>query len=491
MASELKNKTINGIGWGFIDNLMNIGLMAIFNIILARLLTDDDFGLLGLTTIFITLATSLVDSGFSSALTRKKYVNDKDYNTVFYFNLSVSILLYLILFFLAPLISSFFNQPILIPIIRILSSTLIINAFSIVQKTILIRKIDFKTQAIISAVSSVVSGVIGIIMAFNGYGVWSLVVLQVVRVFISSVLLCFLGKWLPSLTFSISSFKEMFSFGGKLLLTSLIETVYNEIYSLIIGKVYSPGLLGQYYKANKFANMFTSNVSIVMQRVSYPVLSTIQDEHERQLRAYRKVLKTTVLISFTCVLGLAAISESFILVLIGEQWVTAIKFLRILCLSGIFTPIIFCSTNIINANGHSNLTLRLEIIKTLLTIIPIILGIYFSIEALLWGMVAISFIIFLIYAGYVSKVINYKISLQIKDIFPYFIIAAVMAALVFPISFIHIPQIAILFIQIFLGVFIIVFIFEFIYKSEEYFEIKSEFIRIFNKIFKKNISSKS
>lgn len=487
MASDLKNKTIKGVKWGFIDNIMNIGLIAVVNIILSRLLTDSDFGLIGITTVFMSLSTSMVDSGFSGALTRKQFVTEKDFNTVFYFNLFVSFLLYILLFFIAPPISHFFNQPILIPIIRILGLSLIINALGIVQKVILVRKIDFKTQAIISAISSVVSGIVSLYLALKGYGVWSLVVLQIMRFLIATILLWIFSHWMPALSFSYKSFKEMFSFGGKLLLTSIITIISNEIYSLMIGRVYSPGLVGQYSKANKFRDMVTSNVGIVMQRVGYPVLSSIQDESERQIRAYRKILKTTVLISFTGVLGLAAISEALVIVLIGNQWIPTIKFLRILALAGIFVPVITTSGNIINANGRSDITLGLEIVKTALTVIPILLGIFFNMEALLWGIAGISFIMFLLYSIYVSKVINYKVSMQLKDILPIFIVSAVMAAVVFAISFISLPYIVTLLIQLITGFVIIVAIYEFIYKCEEYDEIKAEFLTFLEKIFKRKV----
>ena len=234
MGSELKDKTAKGIGWGFIDNLSNTGIMAVVNIILANILSPEQFGIVAMSTIFITLANSLVDSGFTGALTRKLEVTSKDFNTVFYFNLAVSFFLYAILYFLSPYIARFFSQPLLCDIVRILSLSLIINALSIVQKVILIRKLDFKTQAFISLASSLISGSAGVIMALNGYGVWALVVMQILRLGINTLLLWVCSRWFPTLSFSVASFKEMFSFGGRLLLTSIISVIWNEIYSFII-----------------------------------------------------------------------------------------------------------------------------------------------------------------------------------------------------------------------------------------------------------------
>ena len=371
-VENLKEKTAKGVEWGFIDNLGGTGILAVVNLVLARLLTPQEFGIVGMTSIFITLSTSLVDSGFTGALTRKATVDEKDLNTVFYFNLLTSCVLYAVLFFTAPLIAVFFSQPVLTGVIRILGLSLIVTALSIVQKVILVRKLDFRTQAIVSVVSAVVSGAAGIWMAAAGFGVWSLVVMQLLRLALATVLLWLFSRWMPAFLFSVSSFREMFSFGGRLLLTAVISTVWSEIYSFIIGKVYAPSVLGQYSRADKFRNMVTSNVSIVMQRVTYPVLASIRDEKQRQARAYRKILRTTVLISFTSVLGLAAAAESFVLTLVGEQWVPAVGYLRILCLSGLFIPLMMCSSNIINANGRSDTTLYLEIMKTVLAVIPVL-----------------------------------------------------------------------------------------------------------------------
>ena len=207
MGSELKDKTAKGIGWGFIDNLSNTGIMAVVNIILANILSPEQFGIVAMSTIFITLANSLVDSGFTGALTRKLEVTSKDFNTVFYFNLAVSFFLYAILYFLSPYIARFFSQPLLCDIVRILSLSLIINALSIVQKVILIRKLDFKTQAFISLASSLISGSAGVIMALGGYGVWALVVMQILRLGINTLLLWVCSRWFPALSFSVSSFK--------------------------------------------------------------------------------------------------------------------------------------------------------------------------------------------------------------------------------------------------------------------------------------------
>ncbi len=484
MSENLKAKTAKGVGWGFADNILGLGITAAANIILARILSPADFGIIGMTAIFMTLSTSLVDSGFTGALTRKKDAVKADFDTVFYFNLAVSCLLYAVLFFCSPFIARFFKEPILVPVIRILGISLVINAFGIVQKIILVRRIDFRTQAWISLVSSFAAAVAAVVMAFYGFGVWSLVVLQVGKLAVNTILLWSVSKWHPGLCFSRKSFRDMFSFGGRLLITSIISAIWSEMYSFIIGKMYSSSVLGQYSRADKVKNMVTSNVSSVMQKVSYPVLASIQDEGERQINVYRKILKTTVLISFTAVFGVWAVAGPFILTFFGDQWLPAVGYLRIMCFSGLFLPLMMCSANVINADGRSDITLVLEILKTVMGLIPVVFGIIFSVEALLWSMVGVSFILFVVHAAYVSKVIHYSVGRQLADILPTLCVSMVMALIVNAMNMLAIPQWLLLLLQICAGGTIVVLAYEFVYKSTEYRDIKNELFRLIRKIEK-------
>lgn len=484
MSENLKAKTAKGVGWGFADNVLGLGITAVANIILARILSPADFGIIGMTAIFMTLSTSLVDSGFTGALTRKKDTVKADFDTVFYFNLAVSCLLYAVLFLCSPFIARFFREPILVPVIRILGISLIINAFGIVQKIILVRRIDFRTQAWISLVSSFAAAVAAVAMAFYGFGVWSLVVLQVGKLAVNTILLWSVSKWHPGLCFSRKSFKDMFSFGSRLLITSIISTIWSEMYSFIIGKMYSSSVLGQYSRADKVKNMVTSNVSSVMQKVSYPVLASIQDEGERQINVYRKILKTTVLISFTAVFGIWAVAGPFIITVFGNQWLPAVDYLRILCFSGLFLPLMMCSANVINADGRSDITLVLEIVKTVMGLIPVVFGIIFSVEALLWSMVGVSFILFVVHAAYVSKVIHYSVGRQLADILPTLCVSIVMALIVNAMNMLTMPQWLLLLLQICAGGTIVVLAYEFVYKSTEYRDIKNELFRLIRKIGK-------
>lgn len=474
MSEDLKSKTAKGVGWGFTENILGSGIFGIANIVLAHILTIEDFGIIGMTAIFLTLSNSLVDSGFANALTRKKSVTRADMDTVFYFNLCVSTLLYVILYFSAPCIARFFAQDILVKVIRILSLSLVINAFGIVHKIILYRNIDFRTQAWISFVSAASAAVAAIVCAVRGMGLWSLVILQLVRMGVSSILLWAVSEWHPGFSFSWKSFREMFSFGSRLLLTSIMSTVWSEIYSMIIGKVYTPAILGLYSRAEKVKAMFTTNIGMVMQRVCYPVLSRVQDEKQRQVQVYRKVFKTTVLLSFTAIFGLWAVAEPFMVTVFGQQWLPAVKYLRLLCFSGLFLPLMLSCVNVINADGRSDITFILEILKTCLGIIPVMFGIFISVEAMLWSMIGTSAILYLIHARYVSRLISYSVGRQLADMLPILIISAVMALIVNLFNYLDLQPWVLLAIEILAGGIIVVGTYELIYKSEEYADIRSE-----------------
>ena len=293
--STLKEKTAKGLGWGFIDNFLGAGMTAIISILLARVVSPQEFGLIGMIAIFTALGNTLMDSGFSGALIRKQNVDDKDLSTVFYTNLFIGAAIYALLYITAPLIAVYLNEEILVKLVRVMGLSVIILSFTQVQKVNFIRKIDFRTQAIISFTASVTSGIISIWMALEGWGVWSLAAQQLSKQGMTSILLWVFSEWKPSLVFSLGSFKEMFSFGSKLLACSLISVVWNEIYSFAIGKLYNPLSVGYFSRAEKFKSMVTSNIGQVVQRVGYPVMSTIQDDPGRQVRVYRKIVRLTII----------------------------------------------------------------------------------------------------------------------------------------------------------------------------------------------------
>lgn len=480
MSEGIRNKAIKGVGWSFADNILNQGVTFLVGLVLARLLSPEEYGLIGIIAIFIAVFNSIVDSGFSNALIRKNDAGDADYNTVFITNMVMSVLLFCVMFFGAPVIASFFNRPQLIPLTKVMASVVIINAFAIIQRTILVKKVDFKTQTKVSAIASVASGVVGIGMASGGLGVWSLVGQQLSRQFLNSLFLWVFAKWYPKLHFSLKSFKELFNFGWKLMVSGLIDTVWREIYQVVIGKFYSPATLGQYTRAHQFGSIFSTNLTAVVQRVSYPVLSEIQDDVPKLKNAYKKVIKVTMLITFCCMLGLAAIAEPMIVSLIGDQWLPAVPFLQILCFSMMLYPLHAINLNMLQVQGRSDLFLRLEIIKKIIAVVPLLLGIFVNIYLMLFGSVITGFIAYYLNAFYSGKFLNYSILEQVRDIIPSFIIAMIMAVSVWGISFINLPSVALLAIQLSAGVVMIVLLCELV-RLDSYLEIKHIALTFINK----------
>lgn len=485
MSEEsLKHKTVKGASWSFIDSIAGQGITFLVGLVLARLLTPEEYGLIGIITIFIAVFNSIVDSGFSNALIRKNDAKDIDYNTVFITNLVLSIVLFGVLYVSAPAISHFFNQPQLIPLLRVMGTIVIINAFAIIQRTILVKKVDFKTQTKVSLISSISSGVVGIGMAIGDFGVWSLVGQQISRQFLNSAFLWFYSKWYPKFQFSMQSFKELFSFGWKLLASSLIDTVWREIYQVVIGKYYTPAALGQYTRAQQFASICSSNLNSVVQRVSFPVLSSVQDDKKRLKNGYKRIIKVSMLITFTLMLGLAAVAKPLVLALIGEQWLPCVPFLQMICLQMMLYPLHSLNLNMLQVQGRSDLFLRLEIIKKIIAIGPLLLGIFVNIFWMIGSSVITGIIAYYLNAYYSGPFLNYSIKEQVKDILPSFGVAMMMAIPVFAMSFIPMNPFVQLSLQIVAGALITIGICEAI-KLPEYMEIKDISMPIINKIRKR------
>lgn len=471
MSESLKHKTVKGVGWSFIDNLSSSGVSFLVGLVLARLLTPSEYGIMAILTIFIAVSSSIVDSGFSNALIRKTDAKRVDYNTVFLFNLVVSGLLYVVLFFAAPAISVFFKEPLLVEVMRVIGWVLVINALAIIPRTLFVKDVDFKTQTKISLIASISSGVVGIGMALAGMGVWSLVGQQLSRQLLNTLFLWIYSTWRPIWEFSLQSFRELFGFGSKLLLSGLLDTVFKEIYSLVIGRCYTSAQLGQYTRASQFNQIFSSNLTTVIQRVSYPVLSSIQDESERLREAYRKVIKSTMLITFACMLGLAAVAKPLLIILIGEKWLPAVNFLQIICFSGMLYPLHAINLNILQVKGRSDLFLKLEIIKKIIAVGPLILGVLFSIEYMLWGSVFTSLIAYFLNSYYSANLINYPTKDQIKDILPTFLVSVVTAAAMWSLTLLSLSNWLLLPLQCLLGIILAVFIYERL-RLPEYVEVK-------------------
>jgi teichuronic acid exporter len=469
--NSLKKKTVHGVSWSVIDNVASSGISFLVGIVLARILSPAEFGILGMITVFIAVSNSIVDSGFSNALIRKNDVKDIDYNTVFYFNLLLGCLLYLILFISANAISLFFKEPLLIPVIRVMGLVLIINAISIIQRTLLVKNVDFKTQTKVSLISSLTSGIVGIGMAVSGFGVWSLVGQQISKQLLNTIFLWVYSAWRPAKEFSRQSFNELFGFGSKLLVSGLIDTIYKNIYYLIIGKFYSAVQLGQYTRSEQFSMVFSSNLTSVVQRVSYPVLSSIQDEGERLKQAYRRVIKSTMLVTFACMLGLAAVAKPLILILIGEKWLPAVGFIQILCFAEMLYPLHAINLNMLQVKGRSDLFLKLEIIKKVIAILPISLGVFYGIEFMLLGSVFVSFLAYILNSYYSALLIDYSTWAQLKDILPTLVVSIIVSMVMWSITLLNYSIWITLPVQCILGFILGIIIYEII-KLPEYLELK-------------------
>lgn len=490
MAEQsLKDKTIKGVGWSAADAFLGQGVTFIVGLVLARLLSPDEYGLIGICLIFTTVLNGIVDSGFSNALIRKKDVTDKDYNTMFLTNMVISIVLYVLLFISAPLVSDFFHREELVALVRATGLVLFFNALSITQVTILTKKIDFKTKTKASLVSAIISGAIGIAMAFMGYGVWALVAQQLSKQLVYTLCLWGLNKWWPKFTFYTKSFKYMWGFGWKLLVSGLLNNIWNQLYQVVIGRCYTPSTLGHFTRANEYASIFSLNLTGIVQRVSYPVLAEIQDDKERMLQGYRRVIKTTMFVTAVLMISLAAVSEPMIYTLIGTKWYEAATYLPLICISMSLYPLHAINLNILQVLGRSYIFLYLEVLKKIVGLIPIAIGVFYGIYYMLLASILTSVLGLYFNTWYTGKALKYTFLKQLKDIAPSYITAFIIAFSIYFFKYFTLPSYVILVIQIIAGVIIGVIVSELL-KFEEYVELKSILIKIIKNIRDKHGLSK-
>ncbi|WP_342528172.1 lipopolysaccharide biosynthesis protein [Chryseomicrobium sp. FSL W7-1435] len=423
MKKSLKKTTLIGFFWTLIDFFSSKGLTLIFQIALARLLTPEEFGLIGLILIFIAISNALVNSGMQSALIREPDIKDIHYSTVFFFNITISILIYILLFLSAPYISEFYDQPSLVSLIRVLGLVVLINSLSIIQRTMLIRNLNFKVESIINLSSNLLSGSIALLLAYMEFGVWSLILQIILNNLFQSILLIVLNKWTPKLNFDFAIFKYLFNFGWKLLLSGLINTFYQNFYNIFIGKFYNINMVGYYTQGKLLADVSSQIITTALQKVTYPVLSKIQNDDIILKQNYRILIKLSSFITFPIIIILIVSSNSFIILLLGEKWMSAIPFFQIICFAGIFYPIHVINLNLLQVKGRSDLVLKLEIVKLLVNTSLIILFLSFTsnIYILISTFVISSFLALFINAHYSGKFLNYGFLSQAKDVYKYLI----------------------------------------------------------------------
>ncbi len=471
MSESLKRKTVKGVGWSAVDNIAGHSVTFIVSLVLARILSPDDYGLIGIIAIFTAVCQTLIKAGFTTALIRKKDATDDDYNTVFIVNLAMSLMLYTVIFLCAPLIADFFHRNELVSLIRVSSLSMIIGALALVQQTRLTKRIDFKSQTKITITASVSSGVVGIIMALMGFGVWALVTQTLTSQIIRTTLLWRVNKWIPSLRFSTKSFHELFGFGWKMMVSSILDTVWKELYQVVVGRFYSPATLGQYTRAKSFSQLLSSNLTAVIQRVTYPVLSNIQDEKERMVRAYRKMIKMTMFITAVSMFFLGAISEPLLYCLIGPKWHDASLYLPLICLSASTYPLHAINLNMLQVQGRSDLFLGLEIIKKTIHLGPLFIGAFIGILPMLCTNVITCIISYFLNSYYSGRLLGYSSWMQLRDIAPSYGIAMLLALSVYFLKFLPITYWIVLPLQLILGI-IVFFVLCVVTKQEEYLEMK-------------------
>lgn len=425
---SLKQKTVKGVIWSAVERFSTQGVQFLFGIILARMLTPADYGTIAMLTIFLAISQTFIDSGFGNALIRKLDRTEKDKATVFFFNLFMAIACYTILFIAAPFIADFYSIPLLKDILRILGLNLIIQSCNMIQRTTLTIDIDFKKQAKVSLAAAIGAGSVGIYFAYNGWGVWSLVIQALTASTIQLILFLALVRWIPRHFFNKESFHSMFGFGSKLLISGLIDTVYKNIYSLVIGKFYSPAALGEYARANHLAEFPSSNVTGILQRVTYPVLSKLQNDPDKLRSAYLKFLNITTFLIFPLMVGLAALAKPLILQLLTAKWTGAIILLQIICFPMMWYPVHAINLNLLQVLGRSDLFLKLEIIKKTINTVILLATLPFGVEAMCWGfwISAVSSVIINTY--YSGVLLDAGLSKQLKFYIPTILNSLVMGA---------------------------------------------------------------
>jgi len=471
MTGSLKDKTIKGTFWSAADAFLGQGVTFLIGIVLARMLSPAEYGLIGIVLIFTIILSGVVDSGFPNALIRKNDTTDDDYNTMFITNMAISIVVFLLLYISSPIIAQFFDRQELVDLCRVTGLILIIQALSITQTTILTKRIDFKTKTKASLISAVGSGIVGIGMAYAGFGVWALVGQQISKSLLYTIVLWTLVHWWPKMSFNIDSFHYMWGFGWKLMVSGLLNNIWNQMYQVVVGKFYSPATLGQYTRSKEYAGIFSQNFTVIIQRVSYPALAEVQDDTERMVQAYRKVIKVSMFITIVCLILLGAISEPLIYCLIGPQWGEAASYLPLICLSMVLYPLHSINLNMLQIQGRSDIFLFLEIIKKIIGVVPLLLGIFVDIYYMLWGVVITGIIAFFLNSYYTGRKLKYSSWMQLKDISGSFAMSFIVAIMIYFLKYLPFTYWLILPMQLVVGGLLLVLICE-ITKKEEYMELK-------------------
>src|SRR5690554_4745162 len=441
MSASLKQKAIFSMIWSSIGKFGTLGLSFISNLVLARILMPSDFGYIGMLHIFIAISQVFINSGLGSALIQKKDVSHIDYSTVFYWNLFLSLFFYSLLYLTAPSIAGFYEMDLLKDILRVQSIILLINSFSLVQTIQLQKNLHFKALSIRNIIAALIGTVVAIVMALMGYGVWSLVFSNLIAALAGVVLLWRMSSWRPTLEFSFSSLKSLFSFGGLILLSSLVETAYTNIQGLIIGKVFSANDLGYYTQARKLEDVPTKALSSIVNQVSFPVFSQLQDNLNSLRAGVQRNITSISFLNFPLMVLFIVIARPLIILLYTQRWEESIPYFQILCVGAMLYTINTVNTNVIRSLGKGALYFWVQLIKRLAGIISIVISVQYGIETMLWTIVILNYVFFIINGIVTGKIINYGFIAQLKDIYGVFILSITVGVVTYyGVSLFHIDN---------------------------------------------------
>lgn len=428
---SLRKRAKKGFAWTFAQQFGNQIIGFVISLILARILLPEEFGLIGMISIFVAVGNTLLNAGLTQSLIRSENLEEADYSTVFYCNLISATAVYGLVFLLAPFIADFYEQPILTNIVRLYCLSFIFSAFAAVQLARLTKKMDFKTQTLVGLPATVIGGTVGVFMAYSGFGVWSLVWSSLITSFLSAVQLWFYSAWKPHLIFSKEKFKIHFNFGYKLTLSGLLNRIFDNIFIIIIGKYFSAAQVGFYTRAETTKQLPLSNIFNSLDRITYPMFAEIQNDDVRLKRVYRQLLQMVLFIVAPLLIFIAVLGEPIFRILFTEKWLPAVPYFQILCVTGILYPLHAYNLSILNVKGRSDLFLKLEVIKKIIIVITILATIQYGILALLYGQVFISFVAFFINSHYTARFIHYPAWQQLKDVMPVIFLALIAGAVIY------------------------------------------------------------
>jgi len=435
MDGEISRGTaIKSLAWKFLERCSTQGVSFVVTIILARLLSPTEYGTIALVTVFVVLGNVVVEGGFCAALVQKKDADNIDFSTIFFSSLLISIILYFALFFIAPLVANFYNQPILKPVLRVLSINLLFGAVNAVQLAYMQRNLQFKKTFYSSFIGGILSGIIGISMAYKGYGVWALVGYTLSLQFFIAIILWIVLKWRPDFVFSWIRFKHLFDFGWKVFMTNFVISIYLNIRSLVIGKLYTRELLGLFDRGQQISNLIITNINGTIQSVMFPIFSKEQEDRNRLRAMLRRSIKTSCFVVFPLMIGLIVAAKPLVLILLSEKWISIVPFIQIFALANMFLPIQYINMEAVKSLGQSGILLKLELIKKVLETVILLGTMFINVYVIAWGVLLYNLICFYINLYPNRKLINYGYKEQLKNILPELVASISMGILIYPIN---------------------------------------------------------